>query len=177
MGTRGLVVPLLLAGCAAAQAAAPCEGPEYRALDFWVGEWDVTGAKQPPGTPAGKSRIERVEGGCAVQETYETARGYSGRSLNIYDRERKRWEQFYVDNGGSLHHYVGQARDGNVYFEAEGVRLGPPPAPLARVRMTFFNQGPGQVRQLLEQSTDGGKTWTVAFDGAYRRRAAAAPPG
>ena len=33
----------------------------------------------------------------------------------------------------------------------------------------FFNLGPGPVRQLWEQSTDEGKTWTVAFDGLYVR--------
>jgi hypothetical protein len=36
--------------------------------------------------------------------------------------------------------------------------------------MTFFNQGKDQVRQLGEQSTDGGQTWTVSYDLTYRRR-------
>jgi len=38
-------------------------------------------------------------------------------------------------------------------------------------RMTFFPQD-GTVRQLWEQSVDGGKTWSVAFDGLYTRKAA-----
>jgi hypothetical protein len=36
--------------------------------------------------------------------------------------------------------------------------------------MTFFNQGPNQVRQLGHISTDGGKTWTVTFDLTYVRK-------
>jgi hypothetical protein len=36
--------------------------------------------------------------------------------------------------------------------------------------MTFFNRGADEVRQLIEQSSDDGKTWTVTFDGTYRRK-------
>jgi tetratricopeptide (TPR) repeat protein len=153
----------------------PCAyAPEYRALDFWVGEWDVITAAVTPGAPAPRSRIELIEDQCVVAEHYTTPAGYTGRSLNVYDLDAKRWEQFYVDNKGGRHHYVGQARDGNVYFEADAVRWGPPGTPAVRVKMTFFNQGKDQVRQFIEQSSDGGRTWTVAFDGTYRRRAPAA---
>jgi hypothetical protein len=30
----------------------------------------------------------------------------------------------------------------------------------------------GRVRQTFQQSTDAGKTWTVSFDGYYRKRVA-----
>ena len=38
------------------------------------------------------------------------------------------------------------------------------------MRMPFFNQGSDRVRQLQEQSADGGKTWSVSFDGLYTRK-------
>lgn len=149
--------------------ARPCAfRPESRQLDFWVGEWDVTQTGAPPGVNASRSRIESVEQGCVIAEFYETPTGYSGRSHNAYDANKKRWEQFWVDNVGGLHHYTGHARDGNMYYEAEFV---PPGATApAKTRMTFFNLGKDQVRQLGEQSTDGGKTWTVTYDLTYRRR-------
>lgn len=152
--------------------ARPCAfRPESRQLDFWVGEWDVTQTGAPAGVNASRSRIESVENGCVIAELYETPGGYAGRSYNAYDAHRKRWEQFWVDNVGGLHHYVGQLREGNMYYEAEFV---PPGATApARARMTFFNQGKDEVRQLGEQSTDGGKTWTVTYDLTYRRRLAA----
>jgi hypothetical protein len=37
-------------------------------------------------------------------------------------------------------------------------------------RITWRETAPGEVRQLWEQTTDGGKTWTVSFDGRYRKR-------
>ena len=39
-----------------------------------------------------------------------------------------------------------------------------------KVRMTFFNQGPNQVRQLGQISTDGGQTWGVSYDLTYIRK-------
>ena len=39
-----------------------------------------------------------------------------------------------------------------------------------RLRMSFFNLAPGQVRQLGEQSTDDGVAWVTTFDLNYVRR-------
>jgi hypothetical protein len=149
--------------------ARPCvHRPEHRAMDFWVGEWDVRPTGSPDSTPPSRSRIELVEDQCVVAEHY-TAPGYSGRSYNLYDVEQKRWEQFWVDNKGGRHHYQGQARDGNIYYEADGVRVVGTPG-LVKMKMTFFNQGKDQVRQLGEQSSNGGKTYTVSYDLTYTRR-------
>jgi hypothetical protein len=40
----------------------------------------------------------------------------------------------------------------------------------AKSRMTFFNLGENDVRQLVEQSTDDGKTWTAQIDLHYSRK-------
>jgi len=149
----------------------PCASlPEYRQLDFWIGEWDVSPAVKKNNNPPSRSRIERALDQCVISETYVTRGTYSGRSLNSYNPVKKRWEQFYVDNTGGVHHYTGQARDGNLYYEAEGLPSGGPGSPLAKVKMTFFKQGPDQVRQLGEQSTDEGKTWSTTYDLVYSRR-------
>lgn len=156
---------------AAAQAAKPClTSAEHRRFDFWIGEWDVTPTLKPPAGPPSQSRITSIEDGCVILESYRTAGGYSGKSFNAYHPVKKRWEQFWVDNKGQVHHYAGNFRDGNLYYEAEGVRSGGPSSAPARARMTFFNHGPDQVRQLGESSTDEGKTWTVSYDLTYRRK-------
>jgi len=36
-------------------------------------------------------------------------------------------------------------------------------------RFIFYNEGPNQVRQFNEQSSDGGKTWTTSYDLTYKR--------
>jgi hypothetical protein len=34
-------------------------------------------------------------------------------------------------------------------------------------RITWSREADGSVRQLWESSSDGGRTWTAAFDGIY----------
>lgn len=149
--------------------ARPCENdPLFRQFDFWIGEWDVQPTANPR-TPIGTGATSIIEshlGGCVVQENWLAGGKVAvGKSFNIYNRATKMWEQYYVDGSGTITHYKGTFKeDGNLYLEAER------PGTTNRVRMTFFNQGPNQVRQLGHASTDGGKTWTVTFDLTYVRK-------
>jgi tetratricopeptide (TPR) repeat protein len=145
--------------------ARPCVyRTESRAFDFWVGDWDVTSN----GSPAGESHVERILGDCVIFENWTGANGFTGKSLNFFDVSKKRWQQTWVDNVGGLLEFYGEAKDGSVIFTGEGV----PPGQTAPVknRMTFFNRGADEVRQLIEQSSDDGQTWKVVFDGTYRRK-------
>jgi hypothetical protein len=147
----------------------PCaNAADHRAFDFWIGEWDVRPAAKPEQPPS-HSRIEKIEDGCVILEQYTTPQGYSGRSFNAYDPAKKEWQQFYVDNAGGIHHYRGQAKDGNLYYEAAAVDLPGEKAPV-RLKMTFFNLGKDKVRQFFEKSKDGGRTWEKSWDLIYTRR-------
>jgi tetratricopeptide (TPR) repeat protein len=149
--------------------ARPCDNdPRFHAFDFWIGEWDVqpTGNVRAPTGQGATSVIEAQLGGCVIQENWMPNGPVAvGKSFNIYNTATKLWEQYYVDSRGTVTHYKGAFKDdGNLYFEADQ------PGAKNKVRMTFFNQGPNQVRQLGQISTDGGKTWTVTFDLTYVRK-------
>jgi hypothetical protein len=103
--------------------------------------------------------------GCVILENWTPLMGPAGKSFNIYNTVTKKWEQYWVDATGRITHYFGEFHDdGNLYYEAEQF------GSTNRLRMTFFNQGPNQVRQLGHLSTDGGKTWQVSFDLTYVRK-------
>ena len=149
--------------------AHPCAGdPNFHAFDFWIGEWDVqpTGAARGPLGSGSTSIIERQLDGCVIQENWLPIGGVgAGKSFNIYNSVTKQWEQYYVDSRGTITLYKGVFKnDGNLYYEAD--QFGTP----NKLRMTFFNQSPTQVRQLGQMSTDGGKTWTVSYDLTYVRK-------
>jgi hypothetical protein len=148
------------------QAARPCDAPEYRQLDFWLGEWEARGAKAPPAKAPASSVITKIHGGCVILETWTTEQ-YTGQSFNIYDRTRGQWHQTWVDSSGGLQEYWGRLKDGHMVYE--GTVAAPPGKPTAQSRMTFFNLGPGRVRQLIEHSTDG-KSWEVKYDFAYTKK-------
>ena len=149
--------------------AHPCAGDRsFHAFDFWIGEWDVqpTGATRAPTGSGSTSIIERQLDGCVIQENWQPLGGVgAGKSFNIYNTATKQWEQYYVDSRGTITLYKGVFKDdGNLYLEADQFGSS------NRIRMTFFNQGPSQVRQLGHVSVDGGKTWAVTFDLTYVRK-------
>ncbi len=145
--------------------ARPCAyKPESRQFDFWKGEWDV---KNPQGALVGTSSVQLILGDCVIFENWTGRGGAIGKSFNIYNTAKGKWQQTWVDNSGSVLELFGDFKDNQMRLQGES--LAPDGNKLSN-RLTFFNQGPDQVRQLWEQSSDGGKTWTVAFDGTYTRR-------
>jgi len=146
------------------QSAPPaCSAPEHRAFDFWLGEWNVHGAD---GKLAGANSIRREIGGCVLHERYDTGRGYSGESYNIYDESRKVWHQTWVDSGGLLLLLEGGVRDAKMVLEGQTTGLD---KKVTRHRITWTPNADGSVRQLWESTGPNGE-WTVAFDGKYTRK-------
>lgn len=155
-------VSALLSMAVPAQAAPACAGPEFRAFDFWLGDWKV---RTPDGKLAGSNSIAREYGGCVLHERYDTGRGYSGESLNIYDAGKKVWHQTWVDTSGTLLLLEGSLRNGSMVLEGQTVGAD---AQVTKHRITWTPNADGSVRQWWE-STDAKGQWTTAFDGAYTR--------
>lgn len=165
MNVHQLLAVLALSALSSAQAmaASPCEIPEHRAFDFWLGEWQV---RTPDGALAGVNRITSEYNGCVLHERYDTGRGYSGESLNTYDAGRKVWHQTWVDNSGTLLVLEGTLRNGNMVLEGQSVGTD---AQVVKHRITWTPNANGSVRQLWE-STDAKGQWSAAFDGMYTRK-------
>ncbi len=145
--------------------AYPCNYlDEARQFDFWVGTWDV---KTQQGFLAGTNTIERVIGGCALIENWTSSLGGTGKSLNFYNSNTKKWYQNWIDDKGGVINFVGGFKDKEMRFQAELVK-GDGQKILRR--LTFFHISSDQVRQLGEISQDEGKTWAVEYDFNYFRR-------
>lgn len=141
----------------------PCrDAPEYRQFDFWIGEWDVENG----GKRTARSSIQLILDGCVIFENFDADGGYSGKSLSAWDAGEKRWEQHYTDTNGSSRYWVGAMEGEKMVMTTEFERGG------TNVinRMTYSKEKPDRVRQLIEVSIDGGKTWKAGFDGMYVRR-------
>jgi tetratricopeptide (TPR) repeat protein len=139
----------------------PCSTPEYRQFDFWVGDWNVESAAAP-GTVS-HNRITLINDGCTLREEYETRQGYAGTSLNFYDSARKVWHQTWIDNQGGGLLLEGGLRGTEMVLQSADVG--------GQVqRITWTPLPDGRVRQHWQSTSDGGRTWTTAFDGTYTRR-------
>lgn len=159
----GLLALVPNIGAAQGTPQSPCQAPEYRHFDFWLGDWDVTDST---GKVIARSAITSILAGCVVKESYAVLNGpYRGESYNIWDASTKRWHQSWVDNGGLLAQFDGGLRDGAMVLEGHGVDAKGP----FRSRMTFTPLPDGRVRQIWVRSSDQGATWSTLFHGYYQK--------
>lgn len=139
---------------------APCTGPSFSAFDFWVGAWVVRNAA---GEEVGRNTIRKVADGCALLESWTSAGGSTGTSLNFYDPVRDRWTQVWVGGGdGTRLHLEGGLEDGAMVLQGERVREGES----VRDRITWTPMDDGTVRQTWDIST-GGEEWETSWEGIY----------
>jgi hypothetical protein len=141
-----------------------CKKAEYHQFDFWLGEWDVT----TRGQPAGRSRIDAILLNCALNENWSGAQGGNGKSYNAYDPRTKQWQQFWVSEQGNTLLLRGGLQGASMVMTGE--HPSPQDGKPQQERITWTPGADGSVRQLWEQSNDGGKTWAIAFDGLYRHK-------
>ena len=148
-----------------APAAAGCpNGDRSHEFDFWIGSWDVTAG----GQLAGHNIIAPILDGCVLQENWKGASGSAGSSLNYYNPQEDRWEQYWVWRNGTVIHTMGGLVDGKMVLEGESLTQS---GTAIMNRITWSkDEEAGTVRQFWEISTDEGETWTPSFDGLYTRR-------
>jgi hypothetical protein len=149
---------------AADQTATKCATPMHAAFDFWVGDWVV---KSPRGAVAGTNRIEKAHRGCALIEHWTAAGGGSGTSVNYVDAARRTWVQHWVDAGGGAIDLEGNLQGAAMHLTGRYVRAD---GRESQLRGSWTPLPDGRVHQRFEESTDGGATWTLWFDGYYSRR-------
>jgi len=163
-----------LADTLPAPSGTPCRSGRWStALDFWVGDWKVVNASD--GSLAGTNLVERMLDGCAVMENWHGVdKGDDGKSLFTYDARRHTWDQVWVtqdtSRAGGLKHktmialnYAGVPVFQGKIVSAKGTILD-------RTSLTPYTDG--RVRQKIEWSKDGGKTWKTVFDAFYIRKGA-----
>lgn len=166
------VMPFLAASSAAqtpasvtTPAPANCASPSTHEFDFWIGDWEVRGAK---GELMGTNRVAPVVEGCAIHEAW-AAQGEVGESFSIYDPTTRRWHQTWVDNKSHLWMIDGGVVNGSMVMTRTTPSKTDPKSTLLH-RWTWTPSDKDHVRQLYDVSSDGGKTWKILFDGRYVRR-------
>lgn len=172
--TSILTLLLALALPLAAQNPVPCSAPEAAQFDFWIGAWDLTWQGPQGGTPAGQTGhavnvIEKTLGGCVIQENFEGATGFTGKSWSVYNAAAGEWRQTWVDNSGGYLLFTGSFADGRMELRTE---------PRERngttfvFRMVFENITDAGFDWNWQRSRDDGATWEDVWNIRYQRRPA-----
>ena len=162
-------VPLAFSQTSSPAPPPGCTLPEFRQFDFWVGEWDAAwpGAK-PDEVQHGRNTIRKVLDDCVVQEQFDggVATGLHGISVSTYSPALKKWQQTWVDNQGGYLDFVGAYTNGQMVLSRHGKNQ---KGQDIDQRMVYKNISRDAFDWSWEQSSDGGKTWTVAWPIHYSR--------
>lgn len=142
----------------------PCNRPEARQLDFWVGEWDLEWADGGKGLNV----IEATLDGCVVVENFDGRPGMSlrGMSVSTYNAQLEKWQQTWVDNEGAYLDFVGEFVDSKMVLQRRKTVDGKE----VLQRMVYYDIKKGSLMWNWERSEDGGKSWKVLWEIAYTRK-------
>ncbi len=164
-----LLTLLCLSSLAAQPPASPCQAPEQKQFDFWIGDWDLTWPGEKAGETAhGSNKILRILNSCVVQENFSGGESMPllGISVSTFDARSGHWKQTWVDNQGSYLDFVGDFKDGQMVLQREAVRNGQK----ILQRMVFKNITANELDWSWEASQDNGKTWQVNWPIHYKRK-------
>jgi hypothetical protein len=156
------------------QPPPPCDRPEQKQFDFWVGDWDLTS----PGAKSGEvvhnsNTIKRILGSCIVQENFvgnaapEQAPQLLGMSVSVFDVASGKWKQTWVDNQGSYLDFTGEFKDKEMVLSREATRPG---GTAVMQRMVWKNITANEFDWSWERSKDKGQTWEVMWPIHYKRK-------
>lgn len=161
-----LGVLVLNFGFSSSAQQAGCDfDPGFAAFDFWVGEWDVF--DNSSGNLAGSNSIRKLEQGCLVHESWTSAAGGTGTSVNYFNPVTEQWRQLWISAGRYAIDIAGNLDNGSMVLSGSIYYYSGSELPF---RGTWTPADDGSVRQFFEQFNPETKAWDVWFDGRYVKK-------
>lgn len=148
-----------------AQSQTPCSSEVFGGFDFWIGEWMVTDTL---GNKQGENLIQRVEQGCLVTETWTSATGSTGRSMNYFDPEDSTWNQLWVSSNGFILSLKGLASENSMSLTSKAIKG--QQGNMIYHRITWTLNPDETVTQLWEVLNEQKEITSEAFRGIYTKK-------
>ncbi|RMF56524.1 MAG: DUF1579 domain-containing protein [Calditrichaeota bacterium] len=151
----------------------PCDTPEGKQFDFWVGRWDLTWPAEQMGGEKGQlghgsNTVTKILDDCIVQEQFRFPAGnFNGTSVSVYNLRTKRWQQTWVDNQGGYLLFTGGFKDGKMELRTPTYQRN---GKTIVSRMVFRNIAKDSFDWDWQRSSDGGNTWQDVWNIHYRRK-------
>lgn len=168
VGAALLLMPAVLAFLAGLPAGAQSDGAcevegSHGALDFLVGEWRLVS----DGQTVGRSRVEKLEDGCLIAETWEFADDRSGRTYTSFDAAAGVWRRFSVSNQGVMTRSSGKVDQGALLLRGERTTA---QGEVLRWGERLTPEADGRVARVARSSMAGDRddpNGSVVFEGHY----------
>lgn len=142
-----------------------CEASDhFDDFNFWLGEWNVYSNDEKRDFQ-GTNSITRHHNNCLILESWTSAQGNTGSSMNYYDPVEGHWRQLWVADGYSIDYTGGLDDSGSMVLNGRinDYKTGKSQS----FRGTWTVNADGSLRQLFEQQDFHTGMWSVWFDGLY----------
>ena len=135
-------------------------------FDFWVGKWDATWGEDGQGV----NIVEKILDGMVILENFDgrPSIDLAGKSVSMWNVEKSKWAQTWVDNKGNYLDFAGGWDDEKERMVL--VRDGIVDGQSVRQRMIWHNIAANTFDWNWEQSKDDGETWQVLWQIRYERQ-------
>ncbi len=161
--TRLFILFITTAQISLAQNNTPCSSPEASQFDFWLGHWDLSWSD----TMKGHNHITRELGACTIHEKFTDPKGkFYGESWSVYNAQKKKWQQTWVDNTGAYMVFEGGMKDGKMELSMEKKDKA---GKSIQMSMLFYNISANDFDWDWRKSEDDGKTWQTQWKIHYKR--------
>lgn len=142
----------------ALQTSAGClESEVHRQFDFWAGDWNVYAAN---GDYAGENVLTLGAAGCVLAETWTSARGGSGHSLNFVEPSTGAWRQVWVGRNHRIDYDGGLDEAGRMVLTGEITYWNDEGAQSFDFRGAWTPLADGTVIQHFQQYDPDSEAWT-----------------
>ncbi len=146
----------------------PCSEPEASQFDFWLGTWQGEWKDTEGKTQTATNIITKGFDGCVVEENFSTDdKTFIGRSLSMYNTNKKIWQQTWVDNTGSYLDFIGGMDGDNMILQRKATAKS---GKEVLQRMIFTEIKKDSFTWNWESSSDNGATWVLNWQILYTRK-------
>lgn len=155
------------------QMGAPAE---MKQVEGFVGNWDVAiQYRMDPSASWQESKAgatyEKIVDGSALRLTYVgefAGMPFKGEGVICYNRGTNKWQNTWIDNmSAQLGVYEGDFKDGKFICAGEDKMPG---GIVMQSRMTIFNITDKKFDWTMENSMDGGKSWSTTLKAVYTKK-------
>lgn len=164
-------IMLILIFCfqfAIGQTSGPCDSPECRQFDFWLGQWHLEWDDANGNRLTGANVIKSILDGCVILENFNGSPGnlLKGMSVSAYDKGTGKWKQTWVDNQGSYLDFTGGMVNGQMVLSRSVKKKDQ----AIMQRMIFYNIEKDNLDWKWEISENGGKDFKTMWLIHYIRK-------
>lgn len=140
-------------------------------FDFWIGDWEASWNENGSVKLLGENHLRKEYGGWVIREKFKVnegaSKGFEGGSWTVYDKQKQKWFQTWVDNNGAYMAFEGKPEGAKRIFERSTINKKGQPV---IQRMVFRDITSESFTWDWESSADNGKTWNLNWQIFYKRK-------